>query len=211
MSPIYRNATKKEAAAIAALSSQAFGEYPFYDVVLRSKFSTQQDYLAFTEALHQVHIKTFIAKQECLIGVCQEQIVSVALLHNPARKAVGLWDFIRSGGITLVPKVGLSRLLNLLELEEKAQKEVKKGYPNAWYLELLAVDITSHGKRLGSDMLQKGVIPFVKKMKGRCISLITNTQGNKEFYEKCGFEEIAQTKMVAKEGALLTWSFVKEL
>ena len=58
-----------------------------------------------------------------------------------------------------------------------------------WHLVLLAVQSCSKRCGIGSEMLQKCIIPYIKSNGGGVLTFNTNVEGNRAFYKKNGFEE----------------------
>ena len=67
------------------------------------------------------------------------------------------------------------------------------------------------GCGLGSGMLQDCLIPYVQKQGGQELTLITNTEGNRKFYVKNGFQEFSQ-RILEKNGQRVgNWSFCMDI
>ncbi len=204
---IYREAHHTDLNVISNLCANSFHEYPFFKTALRNGFRDEKSYAKFMNNMLHVHVKAYMKNHICLVEVKNDRIVSVALLKNPSIPSVSLTDYICSGGIKLlfqVNPVNLNQFIKYMELSYKACEEQKK---NAWYLELLAVDQTCQGQNLGSKMIQDCLKPFVSKMKGTELSLITNTELNCKFYEKNGFQNFDTCQIGPKDNPINNWSY----
>jgi ribosomal protein S18 acetylase RimI-like enzyme len=207
----YRVAQPHELDAISRLAAQSFGEYPFFAFVFREQFDSYPDYLNYMTALDRMVIKAYMSKKICLIGESHHRIVSIALLDNPDTRAIGISDYIRAGGLGLVKGVGLVRLLEFFTISERAQQDCKLRYSQSWYVEMLAVDTHLKGQGLGTRMIHECVIPFARFHNGSSLSLITNTEKNRRFYQANGFTEFSQTLLENHGNTISNWSFYMNL
>lgn len=205
----YRKATKNDLDAVAHLAAQSFGDYPFFSFALRSGFDDDTAYRAYLEKLFRIHIKANMRAHHCFVGVLDGKIVSTALLQDPEKGRVTIGQYILSGGVRLIHPVGFSRILDFFSISEQAHADCARTCPDAWYLELLAVDSDMKGQHLGSDMIQDCLIPFVQSNTGKQLALITNTDQNRKFYLKNGFQEFSQCKLRCKDKTIGNWSFLQ--
>ncbi|WP_018142601.1 GNAT family N-acetyltransferase [Alloscardovia criceti] len=203
----YREATAAEIPYIAKLSAQSFGNYPFFDFAFLNSFQRDDAYFDYMEKLHRIHTKANMQQHKCFVGVKDGKIVSTALLQDPRAKRVGIWDYIKAGATSLVFPVGFSKILNFFSISEEAHEDCAREYPNAWYLEKLAVDPSMKGAGLGSSMIKDCLIPYVKENSGKELTLITNTQANRKFYTKNGFDEFAERTLERDDEKIGNWSF----
>lgn len=130
------------------------------------------------------------------------------MLQNPAKKRLGIADYILSGAIDLVYPVGIKRLLRFFDISEQAHTDCAVGCPGAWYLEMLCVSKDRKGQGLGSNLLQSCVIPYARAHGGKQLALITNTEPNRIFYTKNGFSEFSSIMLHYKTQSVGNWSFL---
>ncbi|MCI1663802.1 GNAT family N-acetyltransferase [Bifidobacterium crudilactis] len=207
----YRLARPGEEEGLGRLAAESFGDYPFFSFALREPFDSYQKYLDYMTRLHRMLIKAYIKKQVCLVGVSDGTVVSVALLHDPRSRDIGVTDYILAGGLGLVRGVGLRRLLAFFDISEAAQSACTAQHPDAWYVELLAVDTQLKGRGLGGKMIHDCVEPYVRGHDGRSLSLITNTEQNRRFYTSKGFTEFSESTLSCRGQTIGNWSFFKQL
>lgn len=207
----YREATQKDFNRIAQLSAQSFRNYPYFDCVFRNAFRTESSYSSYMEKLHRINIKANVQQNKCFVGVKDGEIVSAALVEDPANKKADVQDYVKAGGLSLVFPVGLSKILNFFHFSEDARADCDKKYPSAWYLEVLAVDDSMKGCGLGSGMLQDCLIPYVQHQGGHELTLITNTEENCKFYQKNGFRNFAERMLEQNGQQIGNWSFCMDL
>lgn len=203
----YRKATMADVPYIAKLSAESFGQYPLFHTALADSFADDGAYQAYMERLLRVHFKANMRQHPGFVGVEDGRIVSAALLQDPKGKRISIFDYIMAGAIGLVYPAGVFRLLNFFDLTEAAHKDCAREYPDAWYLELLAVDGSMKGKGLGSRMLSDCLVPYVRAQDGSDLTLITNTEGNRAFYKKNGFREFADRVLESGGRRIGNWSF----
>lgn len=207
----YREAYSSELKEIAKMVAVSFGEYPMYTLTFRDKFKTKEDFISYITKLNKVHISANARKHKCFVGVKDGKIVSVALLQNPNIKRISLWNYIVSGGISLLFPIGFKRLIDFFNISNIAHKAYEEKHKNAWYIELLAVNPNYKGQGLGSKMINDCLIPYCKAQGASELALITNTQGNYKFYEKNGFTNFAYDKLNWKDKYIDNFSFVKNI
>jgi len=207
----YREAYNNELKEIAKMVAKSFGEYPMYTLTFRDKFKTKEDFISYITKLNKVHISANARKHKCFVGVKNGKIVSVALLQNPNIKRISLWNYITTGGISLLFPVGFKRLIDFFNISNIAHKPCEEKHKDAWYIELLAVNPLYKGQGLGSKMINECLIPYAKDHGAKELALITNTKGNCKFYEKNGFNNFAYDKLNWKDKYIDNYSFVKNL
>ena len=156
-------------------------------------------------------IKVNVQQNKCFVGVKDGEIVSAALVEDPANKKADVQDYVKAGGLSLVFPVGLSKILNFFHFSEYARADCDKKYPSAWYLEVLAVDDSMKGCGLGSGMLQDCLILYVQHQGGQELTLITNTEENCKFYQKNGFRNFAERMLEQNGQQIDNWSFCMDL
>lgn len=203
----YREATSKDFNSIAQLSAQSFGKYPYFDCAFHHAFKTDAAYSSYMEKLHRINIKANAPQNKCFVGIQDGKIVSAALLQDPTKKKADVEDYVKAGGLSLIFPVGLSKILNFFHFSEDARSDCDHQHPFAWYLECLAVDGSKKGCGLGTSMLQDCVIPFIESQGGQELTLITNTEINRKFYIKNGFQEFAARKLEQNGQLIGNWSF----
>ncbi len=207
----YREAKKDEIKGIADMVAETFEEYPMYTLTFRDRFQTKEDFIHYMKKLNKVHVLANARKHKCFVGLSDGKIISVALLQSPKVKRVTLFDYIRSGGISLLFPVGFKRLLAFFKISNKAHEDCGRLYPDAFYIELLAVDKDIKGQGAGSKMIKDCLFPYAKKEGAKRICLITNTERNCLFYRKNGFENFSHCELNWKDKLIDNWSFVKNL
>lgn len=207
----YREAKIAEDERLAKLAMESFGDYPFYSFALKDSFRSDRDYRAYMEKLNLIELRANMRGQKCFVGTVDGEIVSAALLQDPQKPKIGIWQYLRSGAGKLIFPVGLGRILDFFSMTEEARSDCEKQCTDSWYLDMLVVNGSMKGRSLGSRMLQECVLPYVRAHGGKSLSLITNTDGNRRFYARNGFSEFAERKLTRCGNSIMNWSFVHAL
>lgn len=208
----YRHAREEELENISKLSAESFGKYPFYDIILRDGFDSDEDYLRFLRTVHLVHIRSNLKKHYCFVGEENGELVCIALLQSPDKKPVSLLEYVAAGGVKIIMGAGLSRTMKFLSMTENARGACDKlEGGRLWYLELLAVKQNRKGQSLGSQMINECVVPFVRSHGGGQLALITNSEHNRGFYKKNSFTEFDSSTIEANGKTIGNWSYKMEI
>lgn len=101
--------------------------------------------------------------------------------------------------------------MNMLTVANEAKKPYKSLKEPAWYLEVLGVLPSYQGKSLGSKMINDCLIPFISKSGGGTLALITNTDLNRSFYKKNGFEEFSESRIRRFNLEIYNWGFKRKV
>lgn len=205
----YREARQDEAEYIARLAALSFGHYPFFDFAFQSALKNENAYFRYMEKLHRVHTRANMKRHKCFVGVENGRIVSSALLQDPSKSRISVWDYIMSGGVRVLFPVGFSRILDFFAASEEGHLDCAERHPDAWYIELLAVDTDMKSCGLGSGMINDCLIPYIRENGGGKLALTTNTEKNCVFYEKNGFDCFAERSLCRCGQEIKNWSFVK--
>ena len=205
----YREARKEEIEEISKLTTEAFGDYPFFKFAFK-KLENEKMYLNYMYKLHCVHFKANMYKYKCFVGTVDGKIVSAALLQDPNTKRVTLFDYIRAGGVKLLFPVGFNELINFFNISEESHRPCEK-YKNAWYIESLAVSKEYKGRGIGCDMINSCLIPYIASKGAKQLTLITNTEQNCKFYEKNGFRMFDKTVLKTSDKTVNNYCFVRNI
>ena len=205
----YREAKRDEIEYISKLAALSFGHYPFFDFAFQDSFESEKEYFKYLEKLHRVHTRANMKCHKCFVGEKNGRIVSAALLQDPSKRRISVWDYIESGGMSLLFPVGFSKILDFFDVSEEGHLDCAEQYPNAWYIELLAVDAEMKGGGFGSGMINDCLIPYIRSNAGGELALTTNTEKNCTFYEKNGFGCFAERRLTRGGQEIKNWSFVK--
>ena len=203
----YNNSYEKETLNIFA---KAFENYPLFEIV-KDDFKTEKRYHSFYNSFMKALFKATIRKNECYIGINDEKVIDLVIIDAPTDKPVGFLDYVLSGGIKPILKLGLFNALKFLKLSDETEIVVKNIKEPRWHLYFLVVEPEYQGKGVGSDAINNFLIPFVKEKKGNLITVTTNSKHNINFYTKNGFSLIKEETLTYKNRTVNNWSFRMDL
>ena len=146
-----------------------------------------------------------------LIAKSGDKIVAVATLFPPGVSRVGDIEYIKAGMIKAYFAGGVLDVDAWVNMDKKAGVPCHSLKGNIWYLNLLTVDPSFQGKGVGSEFINDGIVPYVKNHGGEKLCLFTNSEKNKKFYEKNGFEVFDYREFYYKGRTLPSYSFIKTL
>lgn len=206
----YRRPKLEELKDIARMCALTFAEYPIF-FEIRSGFNNQESFIDFLSNFQHVYLKAHYKNSECFVGEEDGKIKSCAVIARPHSSPIGILDYIWSGGLKLLKKVSLLRLLRFLNLQEEGHRPCNGIKEHSWSLEFLAVDQSYKGQQLGSKVLKECVIPYIMEQscdtKPVTFVTYTNTESNSKFYLKNGFTEFDYKTIERNETIIGNWSF----
>ena len=157
----YNNSCEKETLNIFA---KAFENYPLFEIV-KDDFKTEKRYHSFYNSFMKALFRATIRKNECYIGINDGKVIDLVIIDAPTDKPVGFLDYVLSGGIKPILKLGLFNALKFLKLSDETEIVVKNIKEPRWHLYFLVVEPEYQGKGVGSDAINNFLIPFVKEKK----------------------------------------------
>lgn len=200
---VYRKVRQDELDQAAELLTKSFQGYSFFNMYAGNKIKKE----AFLHAIQEVSFKTAYKKHTVLAGANDKGIVSLAQLKPPHKSEAGFLDYLLGGGMKIMLAGGIKNTLELLKMNEEATAACHNQSGRVWYLSALAVSSFHQGQGLGSKMLHDCIIPYIEKRGGGLLTLITNTEKNRLFYKKNGFEEFDGIILRRNGKVLGNWSY----
>ena len=203
----YNSSYEKE---VINIFVEAFKNYPLFDIV-KDDFKTEEKYFSFYNSFMKALFKATIRKNECYIGINNGNVISLVIIDAPTDKPVGFLDYLLSGGIKPILKLGLFNALKYLKLSDETEYVVKSIKEPRWHLYFLVVDPKYQSMGIGSDAINNFLIPFVKEKNGKLLTVTTNAKNNVKFYINNGFSLIKEETLKYKDRTVNNWSFRKDL
>ena len=139
------------------------------------------------------------------------KVVSLVIIDAPTDKPVGFLDYVLSGGLNPILRLGLFNALKYLKLSDDTERVVKSIKETRWHLYFLAVEPSHQDQGIGSAAIKAFLIPFVKEKNGKLITVTTNAEQNVGFYTKNGFSLIKEETLKYKDRTVNNWSFRLDL
>lgn len=184
----FRLAKENELSIIAELFTKSFSKYPLFPILLKDKEGVQKHLSVLNEINTRVHYK----RKACYVGISEGEIVAAVLMKRSDESEPNTIDYLMSGGLRLLSKIGISGVYSLLKTMEKVKAACNNFSEQYWYIDSFAVSKQHQGQSVGSQLFEKGVFPYIASNGGGTVTLVTHTDLNKKFYEKNGFQLFSQ-------------------
>lgn len=199
---VFRRADTNEMHKCAEILKDAFRGYDFFEIYVNNPKRRK----IFFETMMDIWMKNSFKNGTVLVGTENDSIVSIAVLKAPNDREI---DFIDRSlkSLKLVLAGGYKNtkaFLNMCEISDEACHKL----PNPkWHLVLLAVSSKYKGTGIGSTMLQEHIIPYIAHNGGGLFTFNTNTEVNRPFYKKNGFEEFDECVLNENGKEMGNWSY----
>ncbi len=203
----YNNSYEKE---VINIFINAFKNYPLFEIV-KDDFKTEEKFHKFYNCFMKALFKATIRKNECYIGINNGNVIDLIIIDAPTDKPVGFLDYLLSGGLKPILKLGLFNALKFLKLSDQTEYVVKNIKEPRWHLYFLVVEPNYQSMGIGSDAINNFLIPFVKEKNENLITVTTNSKHNVNFYINNGFSLIKEENLKYKDKTVCNWSFRMDL
>ena len=185
------------------LAARAFANYDFFAIYVpddkrRPRFLRNMLGVEFRVNEGQAH---YLMAQE------NGKIVAVAMLRDPGYRDPSVKQYLKAGFWKNLVIGGYRNVAAWFAMDQKAVIPCRELGGKTWFLNVLTVDPLAEGKGIGSRMLKECIIPYVKEHGGEALSLYTNSEINRKFYKKNGFEEFNEQRFSYNGRNLGSWSY----
>ena len=202
---VFRRMTLAERDPCALLAAEAFYDYAYFSIYIpddarRRRCLNAMIKTEFRANWNDPAVIFFTAVED-------GRPVAVAQLCTPDFKKPSDAVYIRSGWLGVMRKGGIRRVNAWNDMEKLASAPCHELPGKNWYLSLLTVARTDEGRGVGSRFLQECLIPYVKDAGGENMSLFTNSEANRRFYEKNGFVLFDEKRFEYGGKAIGSWSY----
>lgn len=187
----------------AALAARAFEDYEYFTYYIPD----DQRRTRFLSTMLEIEVRINDGPADFFTAKEDGKIVAVAMLCPPEYKKPSDMAYMRAGFGKCFLQGGIRDVAAWNAMEGKAGQPCHSLGGQTWYLNLLTVEPNLKGQGLGSRMLQACILPYVKEHGGETLCLFTNSEINRTFYQKNGFEEFDQRFFTRKGKQLGNWSF----
>lgn len=189
------------------IAAKAFENYDFFSVYIPSDRKRP----LFLRSMIGTEYRVNRGLVHYLVAKENGKIVAVATVRSPEYQMPSEKQYLRAGFWKNLVIGGYKNVVAWYEMDQAAGKPCQELGGNTWYLHLLAVDVKSEGKGIGSRMLKECVIPYVKEHGGETLSLYTNSEINRKFYIKNGFHEFHEQRFSYSGRSFGSWSYRMDL
>lgn len=196
-SPIIRpikELTEKEIDTVASSLSVSFQGYPLFEFFSNYKYDVSK-----MKKFWGVTLKTF--PNSAKIISCNEEFESLAILIPTNASKVSVWKYLRSGGIGMICKIGLSHAKKMLQFDAFAEKiKSRHSTGDCLYIYSFVTLPECRGRGLGSKTLHD-LLQFLDENRQDCY-LETMSEINVKIYKKYGFELMESTRIPGSDMTL---------
>ncbi len=197
---------REELPACAALAARSFMEYAYF----ANYFPEEQCRRRFLEKMLEIEFRLCFGKTEIWGARDGDRLCAVALLCPPSWVKPSAWEYMRAGYGKVFLAGGIRRVSDWDEMNAEAMKPCH-AEKNAWYLSSLTVDTDREGQGIGSRMLRECLIPLIRSRGGKKLVLFTNSEENRRFYEKNGFQLFCEEAYTYRGKTMGSWSYRMDL
>lgn len=203
----FRLASNQDLEACTQLLKDSFQGYPFFELYVTDP-KKQAKFLA---ALHEVWMKTSFQNETVFMAEMDGAPVAVAVVKAPNNKQSTPWDYLHAGGWRVMLAGGLLSAARLMRTVQASDQACHNLPDPKWHLSMLAVSGACKGHGVGSRMLNECITPYIANHGGGLLTLNTNTEENRIFYRKNGFEEFDEMIFHGNGKQVGNWSYKKEI
>ena len=199
----YEMMKPEDAKTCVNLAAKAFENYDFFSIYVPGKRKMPR----FLHSMLSVEFRVNQDRVHFLTARDAGKIVAVALLRDPDYQMPSISQYLTAGFWKNILIAGWKNVAAWFDMDSKAGIPCRQLGGNTWFLHLLAVDVSAEGKGIGSRMLQECIIPYVREHGGEALSLYTNSEINRKFYMKNGFQEFHAQSFSYQGKSFGSWSY----
>lgn len=202
----YERMTREEMNQSALLAAEAFYHYEYFSIYLPDEKRRRR----CLDAMIKSEFRANWNNPEVAFITAKEngKIVAIAQLCTPDYKKPSDLDYIRAGWLGVMFKGGVKEVNAWNDMEKLASAPCHGLTGKSWYLSMLTVAKSYEGKGIGTRFLNECIIPHVQKAGGESLSLFTNSEPNRRFYEKNGFTLFDERRFDYKGKSIGSWSYI---
>lgn len=202
----FRKMNPSERKACSQLAAASFLDYLFFTNYIEDEAKR----LAFLQKLIDCEMRVNRGRTVDLVAEENGQIAALCTLCPPDFKKGSDVKYLMKGYLSAVKAGGKEDVTawnDMNTLNDQPCHDVK----DAWYINLLTIAPELRGQGIGTRMLKDCIIPYVKQQGGKTLTLVTNSEANRRFYERNGFTVFHEQSFEYKGRTTPAWSFRMEL
>ena len=208
---MYRKAEKSDLDEIVRLNYESFLNYPLF-TVLRADCESEKTYENLIYAFMNVYIRSNFGKATYIVREVHGKIAAFALLFPPDHKRSSVLKDFLYGAIKIVSILGIRKALSFNRFLDASTEAFEYTVDEEhWHLDQFAVSPSMQGQSVGSKMMQQAVLPFLRRKNAKCLTLITNKEINRRFYDKNGFIQVFNNEVEWEGQPVDNWGFKMDL
>ncbi len=198
----YQIIQKDEHAACIDIAARAFADYEYFSAYVPDYKRRQR----FLRSMIKTEFTLNSGSQIFLSAKEDGKTVAVAILCPPGYKKPSDSEYLKNGFWKTLLHGGYRNVSAWNRMEEEAIAPCRSLH-DAWYLNMMVVEPDMEGKGIGSRMIGECIVPYVRVHGGSTLCLFTNSEINRRFYLKNGFEEFDRKEFTYKGRSIGSWSF----
>ena len=199
----FEQMTTQERAACVELAARAFADYEYFSVYVPD----DKRRLRFLKAMLTAEFKVNADRAAFFTIKNENKLRAVVMLCDPNYQKPTDMEYMKAGFGKVFLRGGIRNVSAWNAMEAEAMKPYRSFTGNVWYLNLLTVDPAYEGKGFGSEIMQDHILPYVRDHGGDSLCLFTNSEINRRFYRKNGFEEFHEQQFTYKGKTIGSWSY----
>ena len=204
---VYEIMKDSEAKACVDLAAAAFGHYDFFSIYVPSDKRRP----AFLKSMLGTEVRVNRRRAHFLTAKEDGQIVAFAMLRPPEYRMPGNAEYLKAGFWKNLLIGGYRNVAAWFEMDQKAGVPCGELGGETWFLNILTVAPEKEGKGIGSRMLHEAIIPYAQQHGAKTLCLYTNSEINRKFYTRNGFQEFHAQQFSYKGKTLGSWSYKMDI
>ncbi len=199
----YEVMKEDERTACVDLAARAFSEYEYFSAYV----SSERRRMRFLRAMLNSEFRANVDRAAFFTVKKDGRLAAVAMLCSPGYQKPSDLEYMKAGYGKAFLCGGIRNVLAWNAMEAEAYKPCRGLSDEAWYLNMLTVDPYVEGRGIGSETLQSHILPHVRENGGTAPCLFTNSEINRKFYLKNGFEQFHEQKFAYRGKTIGSWSY----
>ena len=206
----YRLAKKEDLDEIFQVAAEAFFDYDFFGSY-EKKYNKRWQ---FVYEMEKICLLVNYKRNQLIVGEENNEIVIVIALHEPGSIQAGPMEYNMLGLKAIFRGCNFFKVLAFSMMDEACEKPILKlkgKTENFYYLHNFAVRKDYQRKGYGTKALIEYLSGYIKEKGGGTLALITNSEDNVKFYNKCGFTCCHRGRVKSFGFWLRNWAFRKDI
>ena len=200
---LYGRMTKDMYNVCIDIAAKAFANYDYFSIYV----TNDKKRLRFLKSMLGTEFRVNTGLAHFLTANENGKIAAVAMLRDPDYQMTNELQYIKAGFWKTLIQGGYKNVAAWYDMDLKAVKPCQSIGGKTWFLNVLTVVPSMEGQGIGSRMLQECIIPYVKQNGGNKLCLYTNSEINRKFYLKNGFEVFDSQEFSYGGRSVGSWSF----
>ena len=182
----FEQMTTQERAACVELAARAFADYEYFSVYVPD----DKRRLRFLKAMLTAEFKVNADRAAFFSIKNENKLRAVVMLCDPNYQKPTDMEYMKAGFGKVFLRGGIRNVSAWNAMEAEAMKPCRSFTGNVWY-----------------EIMQDHILPYVRDHGGDSLCLFTNSEINRRFYRKNGFEEFHEQQFTYKGKTIGSWSY----